>query len=86
MNTLSLPANCDRAAAKATHTDICDALGHSVLTIDASAVEKIGQAMLQVLIAASKCDGGIAITKPSSAFSETVALTGLEALLSEDPA
>ncbi|MEO0871440.1 MAG: STAS domain-containing protein [Pseudomonadota bacterium] len=86
MNTLTLPANCDRAAAKVTFTDICEALGPSALTIDASGVEKIGQTMLQVLIAAGKCDGGIAITDPSPAFRETITLAGLETLLSEEPA
>lgn len=86
MITLTLPAHCDRAAAKALYTDISEALGPSVLSIDASRVEKVGQAMLQVLIAASKCDGGIAITGPSSVFRETVKLTGLDALLAEEPA
>lgn len=86
MNTLTLPTSCDRTAAKAIYTEITEALGPCVLTIDASGVEKIGQAMLQVLIAASKCDGGIAIRQPSPTFRETVKLTGLEFLLSEEPA
>lgn len=86
MNTLTLPASCDRAAAQAMHTEIAEALGPSVLTIDASGVERIGQAMLQVLVAASKCDGGIAIRQPSPPFSETIKLTGLESLLSQEPA
>jgi len=86
VNKLTLPANCDRAAAKVTYTDVCEALGHSVLTIEAGSVDKIGQAMLQVLVAASKCDGGIEIMNPSPAFVETVTLTGLEALLSENSA
>ena len=84
MNTLTLPASCDRAAAKAIYTDITEALGPSVLTIDAGEVEKIGQAMLQVLVAASKCDGGIAISQASPTFCETVKLTGLEILLPEE--
>ncbi len=83
MNILTLPSSCDRAATRALHTEICEGLGPAPLTIDASAVEKIGQAMLQVLVAANASDGGILIAEPSAAFCEAVKLAGLEALLTE---
>jgi anti-anti-sigma regulatory factor len=80
---LSLPPNCDRAAAKALYTDFCEGLGPAPLGVDASAVEKIGQAMLQVLVAANSSDGGIMISQPSAAFCEAVKLAGLDPLLTE---
>ncbi|MEM7690113.1 MAG: STAS domain-containing protein [Pseudomonadota bacterium] len=86
MNTLSLPANCDRAATKAFYTDICEGLGPAPLTIDASAVEKIGQAMFQVLVAASAGDGGVVIAAPSAAFCEAAKLAGLDQRLLAEPA
>lgn len=86
MNTISLPANCDRASTRALYTDICEALGPAPLTIDTSAVEKIGQAMFQVLIAANGSDGGIVIHEPSRAFCEAARIAGLEHLLTTEPA
>ena len=84
MNTIALPASCDRAATKALYTEICEALGPAPLTIDASAVERVGQAMLQVLIAAGRSDGGIVIDQPSAAFCEAVKMVGLEHLVTEN--
>ena len=86
VNILTLPANCDRAATKALYTDICEALGPAPLTVDASAVEKIGQAMLQVLIAAARSDGGIVISAPSGPFCDAVRLAGLEQLVAAEAA
>ena len=83
MNTIPLPPSCDRATAKALYTDICEALGPAPLTVDASGVKKIGQAMLQVLVAANASDGGIVITQPSPAFRDAVSLAGLAPLLTE---
>ncbi|MEM1195968.1 MAG: STAS domain-containing protein [Pseudomonadota bacterium] len=86
MNTISLPANCDRAAAKALYTDICEALGPAPLAIDAAAVEKVGQAMLQILISANRSDGGIVVQAPSPAFVEAARLAGLETLIASEDA
>ncbi|MEM6493028.1 MAG: STAS domain-containing protein [Pseudomonadota bacterium] len=86
MNTISLPANCDRAAAKALYTDICEALGPAPLVIDAAAVEKVGQAMLQILISANRSDGGIVVQAPSAAFLEAARLAGLETLIASEDA
>jgi anti-anti-sigma regulatory factor len=81
VTTISLPRNSDRAAARALLPDIRDAIGPQPLVIDASAVERIGQAMLQVLIAAARSDSGITLAAPSSAFAEAAALSGLASAL-----
>lgn len=87
MTTIALPRTCDRAAARALLPDIRDAVGPQPLIIDASGVERIGQAMLQVLLAAARSDSGITIPAPSAAFAETAALAGLAAALGcEHPA
>lgn len=86
MPPLVLPETCDRAAARALYPDISDALGPSALTIDASKVTRIGQAMLQVLVAAQKTEGGIAVIATSSEFDAALALTGLGETLAEDAA
>lgn len=84
MMTFTLPANCDRAAARALLPDIRDGLGPHPLMIDASAVERIGQAMLQVLVAAARTESGITIASPSAAFAETLQLTGLDTVLANE--
>lgn len=84
MNTITLPASCDRAATKALYTEICEALGPAPLNVDASSVEKVSQAILQVLIAANQSDGGIVITAASQAFCDAVKLVGLEQLIAPE--
>ncbi|MEE4155290.1 MAG: STAS domain-containing protein [Erythrobacter sp.] len=83
MNSIALPATCDRTAAKALYQDMSEALGPAPLAIDASKVERIGQAMLQLLLSASLTEGGIALVEPSEALRETLRLTGLNTLLDE---
>ena len=68
MNTMTLPALCDRAAARELLPDMRDAICATPLAIDASGVEKIGQAMLQVLVSASRTEGGITLHAPSQAL------------------
>lgn len=84
MTIFALPPTCDRAAARALLPDIRDCLGPHPLMIDASAVERIGQAMLQVLVAAARTESGIAIASPSAAFAEALALTGLDTVLASE--
>lgn len=84
MTIFALPPNCDRAAARALLPDIRDGLGPHPLTIDASAVERIGQAMLQVLVAAARTESGIIIAAPSTAFAEVLELTGLDTVLANE--
>lgn len=83
MPNLSLPAICDRSAARAMHTDLCDALGQDRVEIDAGSVEKIGMAMLQVLLSAGRSEAGIQIDNPSQAFHEVAELTGLASHFNE---
>ena len=81
---LTLPTICDRAAARALHPDIRDAVGNEPLAIDASEVERIGQAMLQLLVSAANTDAGITIESPSTAVIEAMRTAGLETVLGED--
>ncbi|MEE4200713.1 STAS domain-containing protein [Erythrobacter sp.] len=87
----TLPATCDRAAAREMHETLNKAIGvegqDDPLAIDASAVEAIGQAMLQVLLSAARTGAGIIVRQPSDAFIKTVRLAGLcEPLIEEDAA
>ncbi|MEL7199262.1 MAG: STAS domain-containing protein [Pseudomonadota bacterium] len=84
MPPLVLPETCDRAATKALYHDLCDAMGTTPLSIDASHVSKVGQAMLQLLVSAQRSEGGIAIEKASSAFNGAVKLAGLQDVLGEE--
>ena len=74
---LTLPELCDRAAARSLHTELADAIGSEPLALDASKVQRIGQAMLQVLVSAARSDAGITIESPSEAFNTALALAGL---------
>ena len=84
MTTFTLPAVCDRAAARALHPDLRDAIGNAPLTIDASAVERIGQAMLQLLVAAARSEAGIILAAPSPFVIEAVERAALMPVLGED--
>ena len=86
MQTITLPSKCDRAAASALIPEICDLLGVHPLTVDAQKVERIGQAMLQLLVSAARTEGGLALANPSEAFTAAVRLAGLEAVLLEEAA
>lgn len=78
MNQVSLPSICDRAAAKAVRADFSEALAIEPVQVDASEVERMGEAVLQVLVSAAHSEGGITVVSPSEAFVETVAMVGLE--------
>jgi anti-anti-sigma regulatory factor len=83
--SITLPANCDRGAASALYPELCDAMGAQPLTIEAAKVERIGQAMLQVLVSAARSEGGIAIAAPSEPFTAAVELAGLGTVFGETP-
>jgi len=83
---IALPPVCDRSAAAALFPEIAESLGLAPLGIDASRVEKIGQAMLQLLVSATKTEGGIAIHQPSAAFTAALVLTGLDHIIMEGAA
>jgi anti-anti-sigma regulatory factor len=80
---ISLPPICDRAAAAALYPEMSEALGAAAIAVDAARVERIGQAMLQVLVAAARSEGGIAVHQPSAAFTAALQLTGLERVVME---
>ncbi|MEQ8410845.1 MAG: STAS domain-containing protein [Erythrobacter sp.] len=86
MQTITLPSKCDRAAASALVPEMCDALGDHPVAVDAAKVERIGQAMLQLLVSAARTEGGIALTNPSEPFAAAVRLAGLEPVLIEEAA
>ncbi len=76
MNTITLPARCDRAAAEAIWPELVAAMGNGATRIDATGVEHVGQAMLQLLVSARRSGGGAVIT-PSEALQDVARLTGL---------
>jgi hypothetical protein len=83
MNSITLPARCDRAAAEAIWPEMVAAFGSGAIRIDGSAVDHVGQAMLQLLVSARRSGDGAVIT-PSSALHEAAKLTGLTAELFEE--
>lgn len=80
---ITLPPICDRSAAAALYPEFTEALGAVPLAIDASRVERIGQAMLQILVSATRSEGGIAVQNASPALIAALQLTGLENVVME---
>lgn len=80
---LTLPPICDRAAAAALYPEIAESLGPAPLAVNAARVERIGQAMLQLLVSAARSEGGITIQQPSPAFNAALRLTGLDHVMME---
>ncbi|MCL9983294.1 MAG: STAS domain-containing protein [Erythrobacter sp.] len=80
---ITLPPVCDRSAASALYPEFTEALGVVPLAIDASRVERIGQAMLQILVSAARSEGGIAVHEASPALTAALRLTGLEHVVME---
>ena len=76
MNSITLPARCDRAAAEAIWPELVAAMGSDPTAIDGSAVEHVGQAVFQLLVSARRSGAGAVITA-SPALKEAAALTGL---------
>ncbi|CDO36991.1 MULTISPECIES: STAS domain-containing protein [Novosphingobium] len=83
MNSIILPARCDRAAAEAIWPELVAAMGDGPTAIDGSGVEHVGQAVLQLLVSARRSDGGATIT-PSPALLDAAQLTGLTSELFEE--
>ena len=87
MQTIILPRKCDRAATLALYPELNDSVvDDNTLQIDASKVEQIGQAMLQVLVASAQSDGGIEFTATSSQFTDAIRLAKLETVLTDSEA
>ena len=73
-----LPAHCGTAAAPAIHRALVKAIaaGHPPV-IDAGEVENLGQAMLQLLLAARAAAPTMTIDPASPAFAERIHALGL---------
>ena len=80
MTTIKLPPRCDRAAIQAILPDFVAAQSAGQFAIDASDVEQVGQAALQLLVAARKAGPGAPI-KASAALRDAAQITGLSAVL-----
>ncbi len=80
---ITLPPICDRSAASALTPEFAESLGPAPLGVDAGRVERIGQAMLQLLVSAARTEGGIAIHQPSPAFTAALQLTRLDHVVME---
>ena len=85
MPTISLPPQCDRAAAQALLPQMIAALGAGTMTIDASACTQIGQAVLQLLISARRTGDG-AVINGSAHLCDFAHSLGLSAHLFDDVA
>lgn len=83
---IHLPARCSTTSAEGMFAQLLESQKRDVpVTIDASDVASLGQAVLQLLIAAQRdfAERGraFAITDPSDAFLAAVRLSGCEAHL-----
>ena len=76
MPPIVLPPYCDRGATLALHPEFLAQLGAGPIEIDASGSERVGQLMLQLLLAARRSSGGATITA-SPALREAAELAGL---------
>lgn len=78
---LRLPAHCATVAASDLHGRLVRAAETDDVSVDASDVENVGQAVLQLLVAArreAEANGrAFAIANPSPAFAERVRACGL---------
>lgn len=87
---VALPAQCGTAAAGGLREALLRAGGAGAVRVDASAVASLGQAVLQLLLAARRTAeaGGLPfdIGSPSTALSDTLARCGLTNTLASLPA
>lgn len=84
MTTVTLPPICDRAAARALYPELRDAVGSRRLTIEGGEVERVGQAMLQLLVSAAASEAGIALRQPSEKLEAALSMAGLDSVLAPD--
>ncbi len=81
---VKLPAYCNTAAAADLHPVLVEACsGDTPVAIDASEVESLGQAVIQLLVAAaadadSHRGPPVAVIHPSAAFAQRIAACGLD--------
>ena len=77
IETFALPADCNREAAQSLRKELAEAIAGEVC-INAAAVERIGQPMLQVLLAARMHNPATTIGDPSQGIREAARLAGVE--------
>jgi len=75
-----VPANANLAAAETLLPQLQAAAIAGHVTVDASQVTAVGQAMLQLLLAAAQSSAGLRITAASEAFRERIEQLGLKEL------
>jgi len=75
-----LPANATLAAAEALLPDMQAAAAEGQVVVDASEVAALGQAMVQLLLAAARSAGGLTIAACSDAYRERIEQLGLTEL------
>lgn len=83
MTQIKLPARADRAAAETLLPDLRSAIAGGDVTIDGADVTHLGQAMLQLLIAAQRkahAAGRAFTLNASDAMRATLAIAGAGAL------
>ncbi|WP_426265867.1 STAS domain-containing protein [Sphingomonas sp. LHG3443-2] len=70
---IRLPAQCGTAAAPAVHRALVEAIAAGAApVVDAGEVENLGQAMLQLLLAAKAAAPAMTIDPASPAFAERI--------------
>lgn len=80
MRLIELPPLVDRGAASTLAAEIADALGAGPVALDCSAVERIGQSGLQLLLCArttADARGQRLAIRPSPALDDAARLAGL---------
>ncbi|MFB0613070.1 STAS domain-containing protein [Aurantiacibacter poecillastricola] len=83
MTTIELPTHCDRKATAALLPELLDAVDAGPVRIDGAKVERMGMAMLQVLLAARRSAPALKLADPSGAMREALSLAGQQSLLDE---
>ncbi|MEZ5709947.1 MAG: STAS domain-containing protein [Blastomonas sp.] len=81
MRIIELPEHCDRAATELLVAEMTQAVHEGDVTINGSAVARIGQAMLQLLLSAVRTARGLdrtLVIQPSEAMDEAMRLAGVE--------
>lgn len=85
MNSVILPACCNRSAADALLPELVAAMAGGPVRIDGSAATQVGQSVLQLLVSARRSGEGATIV-PSAALIDAAMLAGLTGELFDEAA
>jgi anti-anti-sigma regulatory factor len=86
--TVTLPPRLDRSAAASLAPVIATAIRDGAVVLDGRAVERIGQAGMQLLLSAratARAAGAVLSIEPSLAMHDAACLAGLDQLLFAEP-